>query len=154
MYQKRFGGNEAGARKLTKAGDPAHVYVRLGMHGRQVAHRIIWVMEKGDLPDDIQIDHRDGNPWNNRISNLRLASCAQNQWNRKRARKASNLPTGVSRQISGRFAAHITHAKRRFYIGMFDTASDAGKAYREMALKLRPQHAPSESRMLQILSTT
>lgn len=46
-----------------------------------LAHRIIWKMLKGD--DPLYIDHIDGNPSNNRLSNLRSVTLEQNQKNRR-----------------------------------------------------------------------
>ena len=45
------------------------------------AHRIIWAMVYGEWPDII--DHIDGNPTNNRLSNLRNVTSKDNARNRK-----------------------------------------------------------------------
>ena len=47
---------------------------------KYLAHRVIWAMHHGD-PGSMQIDHRDNNPNNNRLGNLRVASQSQNNWN-------------------------------------------------------------------------
>lgn len=57
-----------------------YVCVRLDKQ-RWLAHRIIFAMWHGYLPD--VIDHIDGNPNNNRIENLREADNSKNQHNRK-----------------------------------------------------------------------
>jgi hypothetical protein len=49
-----------------------------------LAHRIVWLMLFGELPESI--DHKDGNGLNNREDNLRKATKAENQWNRGKAR--------------------------------------------------------------------
>ncbi len=41
--------------------------------------RVIWAMFNGDIPNKIQIDHKDNNRYNNKIENLRLATNQQNQ---------------------------------------------------------------------------
>lgn len=43
--------------------------------------RVVWVLVNGDFPEK-EIDHIDCNPANNDISNLRLASRTQNNWNK------------------------------------------------------------------------
>jgi hypothetical protein len=62
-----------------------------GMRYRQVnirgkyyrEHRIIWTMVNGDIPEGFCIDHINGNSFDNRIDNLRLATHNQNCFNRK-----------------------------------------------------------------------
>jgi len=41
-------------------------------------HRIIWFLVHGEMPVDMQIDHKDENKLNNHIDNLRLATNGQN----------------------------------------------------------------------------
>lgn len=51
-------------------------------------HRIIWFLHYGSFPKDM-IDHIDRDGSNNKISNLREATNAQNQWNTTKNRKNS-----------------------------------------------------------------
>lgn len=102
-----------------------------------MAHRIIWVMFVGDIPSNMQVDHRDRNPFNNRMDNLRLVTCAQNQWNRKPCRKKSSLPMGVHSEY-GKYGASIQHLGKAIRLGTFDSPDEASRAYQEMAAKLRP----------------
>ena len=48
------------------------------------AHRLIWILFFGDIPEGYVIDHKDGNHQNNEIFNLRLATRSQNSFNRKK----------------------------------------------------------------------
>lgn len=54
-------------------------------------HRLVWVLHHGEIPDDMVIDHIDGNKTNNLISNLR---CVTQSKNCKTARKQKKSNTG------------------------------------------------------------
>lgn len=47
------------------------------------AHRVIWMLHHGEIPNLLEIDHVDGNRSNNLIENLRLVPHANNCRNRK-----------------------------------------------------------------------
>lgn len=55
----------------------------IGVKKRYYAHRIIWELHNGSIPEGICIDHIDGNGLNNRIGNLRAVSLSENQRNSK-----------------------------------------------------------------------
>lgn len=75
-----------------------------------IAARIIWMLAYKDKPiDDKVIDHADGNPLNNKVSNLRLANNAENMTNCKCRAKSGykNVVTSNNRfswtmQINGK----------------------------------------------------
>jgi len=87
-----------------------------------LGHRLAWYLHHGHFPLGM-IDHVNGDRTDNRICNLRLASHAQNQANRRKTVGESGLK-GVS-QHQGRWRATI---KSR-HLGMFDTPEEAAKAY-------------------------
>lgn len=57
------------------------------------AHRLIWVMFNGNIPEGMTVDHIDRNPSNNQIENLRLVEHKINCRNRS---KYSNNKTGFN----------------------------------------------------------
>ena len=60
------------------------VYKRKRVNGKSgQLHNYIWESAHGKIPDGYVVDHIDGNPRNNELSNLRLATKSENQWNKK-----------------------------------------------------------------------
>lgn len=106
-------------------------------HGKK--RRILWVQGKriygaraayiyvhGDIPATALVDHRDGDTFNDRISNLRMASAVQNVWNRVRG---EGLP-GVSKDVRGRFKSRIQlQCGTKLNLGTWDTEAEAAAAY-------------------------
>lgn len=121
-----------GRLKAAEAGSRTTGYVLIKLDGRKYkAHRLAWLFVHGDWPNG-EIDHINGNPFDNRISNLRIATSAQNQANRRR-NENKQYPKGVRILPSGRFNARITVSKRLINIGVYETAADASTAYLKAA---------------------
>jgi len=106
-------------------------YFRMAFKGKHYAvHRIVWSMANDCLADpELEIDHRDGNRQNNRAENLRQCNRLENSQNLaiKAAKNATGL-VGVSRRLNRWRAAIHLHYKR-IYLGSFDTAEEAHRAY-------------------------
>lgn len=91
------------------------------------AHRIIWLLVYGVESD--KIDHIDGDPSNNILSNLRSVSSAENSKNVKRNSLNKSGVTGVSWLSShGKWRAAIGIKGKSVHIGLFDSKEDAIKA--------------------------
>jgi hypothetical protein len=89
------------------------------------AHRVIWALVYGEWPVD-QIDHVNGIRTDNRISNLRLVSNAENQRNAKRSKRNTSGVTGVYfHKLTGKHRAYIRVNYKRIDLGYFDRFEDA-----------------------------
>ena len=98
--------------------------------GRQyTAHRVVWFLCKREQPPTI-LDHRDCDPTNNRLDNLRPATSQQNGANKRGMR---DIPKGVRPTANGRFRCVITIDYRAHDLGSFDTVEEASRAYMAMA---------------------
>src|SRR5436853_1927123 len=92
------------------------------------AHHLAWLYVTGEWCP-VMIDHRDGDPSNNRWSNLRRATVSQNNANRRRQRNNKCGFKGVTRNEAGRWRASIYKKGRKHHLGIFSTPQDAHAAY-------------------------
>ncbi len=94
-------------------------------------HDFLIKKEKGQ-----RIDHIDGNPLNNKKSNLRACSHKENICN---AGKKKNNTTGYKgvylHKPSGRWFAQLKHNYKTKKLGYYETKEDAARAYNRGALK-------------------
>ena len=90
------------------------------------AHRLAWLHVHGEHPAG-DIDHVNGIPTDDRITNLRQCSRRENARNTRR-RNASGFK-GVSRSSPRRWRARIRLASERIYLGSYETAEEAARAY-------------------------
>lgn len=82
--------------------------------------RVKFALHHGWLPP--MVDHKDRDPSNDLLDNLRAATRQQNGRNREVPPR--DLPRGVYRQGRG-FKACVTHGKVFTYLGFFRTADEA-----------------------------
>lgn len=76
-------------------------YWRVGYLGKlYLAHRVIWNIFNGEIPDGMIIDHIDKNSLNNNINNLRLISQADNNRNASLRKDNSTGVAGVQYMTS------------------------------------------------------
>ena len=60
-----------------------------------MAHRIIWLLKYGTIDQNKVIDHIDGNPFNNKIDNLRLVSHRTNSRNCNKTKQNNTGKYGI-----------------------------------------------------------
>ena len=94
-----------------------------------------------DAPRNKQVDHINGDPRDNRRSNLRLATNRQNQWNQGSMRNSVSKYKGVGwcrRTESWQVA--IKEGDSTVFIGRFGDEVEAAKAYDERARALHGEY--------------
>jgi hypothetical protein len=98
------------------------------------AHQIAFLYTFKQWPN--KLDHIDGNPLNNRISNLRPATDFQNTWNQRRRTNNGSGFKGVSFFKPRRtWRARITHYGKEICLGYYNTPEVAHAAYAKAADK-------------------
>jgi hypothetical protein len=96
--------------------------------GQVLLHRYLLGLQPGDPR---QGDHRNRNRLDNRRSNLRVATPAQNSQNTPR-------PRGNAYPAGDRWIAQVMLGRRNIHLGTFDTQAEA----QEVAAAWRRQHMP------------
>ena len=131
---------KAGRRKGKVAGytrkKPARPYVVIQLDGQKhLAHRLAWLYMMGDWPPD-EIDHINGDPTDNRWSNLRMATPSLNNHNKSYQNKTGYQ--GVRRYASGRCQARICKDGQRFNLPVRQTLEEAAADYQMARAALYP----------------
>jgi hypothetical protein len=102
------------------------------------AHRLAWLYVHGEWPQEI--DHRNGDPSDNRIANLRPCSHAENTRNVKMHRDTASGMKGVYRDKK-KWVSRIYVAGKDHFLGTFATREEAAAAYDEAARELHGEFA-------------
>lgn len=99
-----------------------------------LGHRLAWFYMTGEWPKE-EIDHEDGERFNNIFTNLREASSSQNKCNKE----SSSVPESGSRGVYPNhkgglpWRSMIQIGRRQISLGTFDSIEEASTAYREAA---------------------
>ena len=130
----------------TKAGSlDSKGYVALKLNNsRYRMHRIIWAYHYSAIPNNLQIDHIDGNKTNNMIENLRLATNSQNKSNNKRVycNSKSNILGVHWSKIKRKWVSQICKNKKPIHLGYFVNQEDAIAARKTAELQYFAEFAP------------
>ena len=100
-------------------------------------HREIMARILGrELEKSERVDHIHNNTFDNRRSELRIATHRQNKQNTKKPKSNTSGFKGVSKHpLVDRWVAQITINGRRTYLGLYATPEEAHEAYCEAATK-------------------
>lgn len=91
-------------------------------------------------PDELEVDHKDGNGLNNQRSNLRICTSSQNKMNRAPHKDNSSGFKGVWKERR-RWYSQIYFEGQYIFIGSFLTPEEAARAYDEAAKKYHGEFA-------------
>jgi len=125
-------------------GCPVHInncgYHMLSALGQTIGlHRIVWIVGAGPVPDGMEIDHINGDKGDNRLSNLRLCSPAQNRQNKSKYKNNTSGYKGVNFDSSSKgknpWRAKIVVNKKSISLGNYPTKIEAHHAYEKAAKK-------------------
>lgn len=107
-------------------------YVRLCADGVELwAHRVIWELANGPIPEGMDIDHINGDRSDNRLQNLRIATRTLNAHNRRGPASHNKLGFLGVRLKKGGYEAYIRKDGRNCYLGRFKTPEEASEVYKK-----------------------
>jgi hypothetical protein len=108
------------------------------------AHRLAWLYMTGEWPL-ADVDHKNGDPSDNRWTNLRQATTTQNLANsRKPANNTSGYKGACWDAEKRKWLASIKVNGRTKFLGRFNCPAEAHRVYVEAAKKLHGEFARSE----------
>jgi hypothetical protein len=120
-------------------------YVQIRFDGKfYPAHRLIWMYVHGKFPEHM-IDHINGVMFDNRLVNLREATCSQNLMNKGKSPNNTSGFKGVSRH-GDMWQAQCKANRKYYHLGFFNTKEEAFEKYKEFASKVHGEFFNSGER--------
>ena len=115
--------------------DRSRGYYRVKLNGKPYyLHRLLAEAFIPNPDNKPFVDHIDGDPLNNCLSNLRWCTHAENMRNRKKHRNNTSGHKGVSfHKVSGKWRAQIKVDGEKNHLGLYDSPEEAAAAYEEAA---------------------
>lgn len=135
--QRSWNSRFAGAEAFTAKGRQGYFSMVCGKN--ILAHRAAFAMVHGFWPDS-QIDHIDGNRFNNSAHNLRNATPSQNRANTKSLRTYGAGWKGVFKSRS-KWRAKISHNGKSINLGTFRCETAAAISYYKEAIATHGEYA-------------
>lgn len=112
--------------------------------GKRKQTQILMHREVIEVPNNMFVDHINGDKLDNQKTNLRIVNTQQNNWNSKTPAHNTSGFKGVSedkRNLSKKWQAYITVDNKKIHLGYFSTKEDAAKAYNEAAKEIFGEYA-------------
>jgi|LakMenEpi03Aug12_release.lakeMendotaPanAssembly.Ray.scaffolds.fasta_scaffold79539_3 hypothetical protein len=132
---RRFG------KKLGWINDSGYVVISVGNGVAHRAHRLAWYFVHGHLPAN-DIDHINGVRTDNRLSNLREATRAENMQNTKTHHRDNKAKLAGVSCVKGKYwFSRICHHGVISHLGSFDSPEKAHQAYLDAKKRLHPFYA-------------
>lgn len=107
----------------------------LAQRYRLQRHRVIYAMHHGKWPEGL-VDHIDGDPSNNKIENLRVATNSENLRNCRRSLANKSGATGVFWfERTKRWMVSIGHQGKQIHLGYYQDKDEAIAARKEAEVR-------------------
>ena len=142
-WNNRLAGKKAGTLKK------GYVQIVICIDGKACffsGQRIAWAHYYGEWPDG-EVDHKNHDPSDNSIENLRLASHSQNGCHKFQTTGKVPFKGVYWMPTKGRFAAQIKRNRQWKWLGLHDCAEDAARAYDLAAIELHGEFAKTNKQM-------
>lgn len=140
-WNKKFAGTSAGSVYKMHGREK----LSIGLFGESyLLHRIAWVMGGNEMPhDDFHIDHINGNPLDNRLCNLRVATNSQNVSNGNVRKNNTSGIRGVSYfKRDRKWGATIRLNGKTLHLGTFNTKGEAAIVSAKASLRYFGKFSP------------
>jgi hypothetical protein len=123
IFQTSFAGKPAGCLAVDNKGQK---YYRITIsHKAYQAHRLTYsLFHNVVIPDEIQIDHEDGNGQNNLPNNLRLATHGSNSQNRNKPKNNTSGYKGVMWHKKNRIWFGRVGFKKKYHVTKFSHSKE------------------------------
>lgn len=130
----------AGRQALSAINDLGYLYGHV-FKKKVRSHRAVWALVFGAWPDG-EIDHRNGDPQDNRLENLRVATPSQNSRNQRINSANTSGIKGVSfSRAQGKWVARLRIDGGKLWSKEFTTKEDASLAIAAARVKFHGDFA-------------
>ncbi|AHI60499.1 HNH endonuclease [Escherichia phage bV_EcoS_AHP24] len=113
-------------------------YKRVGLDKKiYFVHRVVWEMFNGPIPKGMQVDHINHDNGDDRIENLRLVTCSDNNKNKSIGKNSTTGVQGVTFcKRMNKYKASVRCDGKYYHCGYFNSLSDAAESRRNKLLEL------------------